>query len=92
MPVFVIGDELHAEWQGEFESIAAALAELRNTAAIKWGEAPNLPPCSSARTCGREYVIVEFDNRAAPWRELNRTAVLSIDAEGATWHARDEAV
>jgi hypothetical protein len=85
MPVFVIEDELHAEWQGEFESFAAALAELRNRAAIKWDEAPNRPPCSSWPTCGREYVVLELDDQVTPWRELNRTCVLSIDAKGVTW-------
>ncbi|MDC6178554.1 hypothetical protein [Ralstonia solanacearum] len=86
MAVFVIEDASHAEWQGEFRQLDDALAELRRRAASAWGSAPNRPPCSHWETCRREYAVIEFDDRVHPWRERNRTLMLTVDAAGAVWH------
>ncbi|MHA6847662.1 hypothetical protein [Ralstonia syzygii] len=56
MAVFVIEDASHAEWQGEFQRIDDALAELRRRADIAWDTAPNRPPCTGWQTCRRGYV------------------------------------
>jgi hypothetical protein len=78
--MFVIEDERHAETHGEFASFDEAIAELKRIATIPWDEAPNRTPCSSWRTCGREYVVVEYDDSCKPWEELQRTPVLNVSA------------
>src|SRR6185436_11639562 len=67
--MWMIEDEAHAEPQGEFESLDSALAELRRRAGMPWDAAPNVAPCTSWRTCGRRYEVVEFDTAESPWRE-----------------------
>lgn len=64
--MFVIEDEWHAEWVGEYVSREEAHAELRRLAKLPWDEAPNACPCMSWRTCGRRYHIIEFDTSADP--------------------------
>ena len=81
----MIEDEAHAEPQGEFESLDSALAELRRRAGTPWDVAPNVAPCTSWRTCGRRYEVVEFDTAESPWREIQRLRVLDISAEGVKW-------
>jgi hypothetical protein len=46
---------------------------------------PNVAPCTSWRTCGRLYEIVEYDDSERPWKELGRTQVLEINALGLRW-------
>lgn len=87
--MFVIEDEIHAEQHGRFANFADAMAELRRRAEISWDEAPNAAPCKNWRTCGREYVIVEYDNSQAPWKELGRVPALEISASGVRWARRD---
>jgi hypothetical protein len=58
-----IEDEIYCERAGPYESFEAAVAELRRRAGIAWDAAPNQPPCTSWRTCGREYVVLEYDAR-----------------------------
>jgi hypothetical protein len=89
MTIFVIEDEFHAEWQGQFQSSDAALADLQARASVPWSEAPNRCPCTSWKTCGRDYVVIEFDDRVSPWEEIGRTPVLSVGATGAIWHTKD---
>ena len=86
MTKFVIEDELHAEWQGEFASEQEALVELRRRAQLPWDQPPNQAPCMSWRTCGRDYYVIEFDDSREPWRELKRTKVLEISASEVKWH------
>lgn len=83
--MFVIEDELHAQTQGEFPDRDAALAELERRAQIPWDQAPNVAPCTSWRTCGRNYELVEYDDKQFPWRELSRVSVLEISAAGIKW-------
>jgi hypothetical protein len=84
--MFKIEDELHAEFKdGEFGTLDAALTELRRRAQLPWDEPPNVAPCTSWRTCGRCYEVVEYDPSHAPWKELRRTPALEIDSAGARW-------
>jgi len=87
MTKWVIEDELHAEWHGEFDDISDALAELRRRAQIPWDDEPNQAPCQSWRTCGRRYEIIEFDDAQSHWRELRRMLALEISASGTQWHS-----
>jgi hypothetical protein len=82
---FVIEDESHAEPQGEFDTLDAAIAELKHRALIPWDAEPNVAPCVSWRTCGRRYEVVEFDSAERPWRELRRFPVLEISSRGIVW-------
>jgi len=86
MAKFVIEDEFHAEWMGEFTSEEEALTELRRRAQLPWDQPPNRAPCMSWRTCGREYCVLEFDDTQKPWKELRRTRVLEVSALEVTWH------
>jgi hypothetical protein len=86
MATFVIEDETHSEWQGEFRSEHEALVELRRRAAIPWDQAPNQAPCTNWRNCGRNYYVIEFDNTREPWTELKRAKVLEISASQVKWH------
>jgi hypothetical protein len=84
--MFIIEDERHAEPQpGRFDTLAAAVEELKRRSALPWDEPPNAAPCRGWRTCGRLYEIVEYDTSAAPWRELLRLPCLEVSASGAHW-------
>lgn len=84
--MFVIEDEQHAELQdGEYLTCQAAFAKLKQWAAIPWNESPNKAPCTSWRTCGRTYEIVEYDTSTLPWQELQRIPVLNVAAKGIVW-------
>jgi hypothetical protein len=80
-----IEDDIHCEQDGPFESFDAAVAELRRRAAIAWDAAPNQAPCTSWRTCGREYHVLEYDARSEPWRLLRKAHVLNVSAKGVEW-------
>jgi hypothetical protein len=79
---FIIEDEAHAEWQGEFPSFEAAIAELKGRASAAWDSDINRPPCTSWRTCSRRYEIIEQDLDGA---EVRRVPVLEVSAEGSRW-------
>lgn len=83
--MFVIEDEMHAEPVGNFGRRSEALAELRRLAQLKWDEAPNLCPCTSWRTCGRRYHIIEYDISSEPWSRTGDEAMLEVSARGTTW-------
>ena len=83
--LFVIDDEFHAEHQGEYASLAEVRAELERRAAVPWNQEPNRCPCTSWRTCGRRYVVIEYDNTSRPWRQLRRTPYLEVSAEAVDW-------
>jgi hypothetical protein len=88
--MFVIEDELHAEWQGEFQTRHEAISELRRRALISWDEEPNAAPCTDWITCGRKYELVEFDDSTLPWKELSRTLLLEISANGVQWLSEEQ--
>ena len=84
--MYVIEDERHAEPQdGEFSTLGEAIAELHRRASIPWKEPPNVAPCTSWETCGRNYEIVEYDASVTPWKEVQRIAALEVSASGAKW-------
>jgi hypothetical protein len=83
--MFVIEDAIHAENNGHFASFADAVAELRRRATMPWDVIPNVAPCVSWRTCGREYVILEFDDLQVPWKALRRIPALNVSARGIEW-------
>ena len=84
--MFFIDDEIHCELQKErYESFDDAVAELLRRASIPWDKPPNLAPCTSWRTCGRVYEIVEYDVSVEPWMELHRVPFLKIKASGIQW-------
>jgi hypothetical protein len=83
--MFAIEDERHAEPQGEFASLEDALAELRRRAQVPWDQLPNVAPCTNWRNCGRNYEVIEYDDSVGPRREIKRTAVLEVDAQGVRW-------
>ena len=61
--MFVIEDEAHAYQFGEYICFEDAIAKLRRLSTTPWDEAPNVAPCTSWRTCGRRYQILEYDNK-----------------------------
>jgi hypothetical protein len=83
--MFNIEDELHDEQhEGDFETFDGAVAELKRLAQLPWDRPPNLAPCTSWKTCGRKYVVVEFEP-SAPRKELSRTSVLEVGRNGPRW-------
>jgi hypothetical protein len=83
--MFVIEDEAHAEWHGQFRTRQQALAELQRLAALPWDQEPNRAPCTSWKNCSRRYELIEYDDSVTPWRELSRTLLLEISASGTQW-------
>jgi hypothetical protein len=84
--MFRIEDERHAEPQeGEYHSLAEAVAELQRRASLPWDQEPNVAPCQLWRTCGRTYEIVGYDTHSIPWRELSRLPYLEVTATGVKW-------
>ena len=90
MSTFVIEDESHAEWCGEFDSFDAALSELKSRSQIPWDASPNCCPCQSWKTCSRNYEILEYDNSQKPWKELSRLPIMEISAKGVVWNQEFE--
>ncbi len=87
MSVFVIEDESHAEWCGKFASYEEALRELKVRAKLPWDMEPNKCTCTSWETCGRNYIIIEFENsKGESWEELSRSLILSVSSQGTVWH------
>lgn len=82
---FIVEDQTHAESAGGFQTIDEAWAQLRRLSRISWDEPPNVAPCQSWRTCGRDYEIIEYETSRQPWAELGRYAGLRIGANGLAW-------
>jgi hypothetical protein len=83
--MFVIEDELHAELHGSFDTLDAAVAELRRRAAIPWDQDPNRAPCTSWRTCGRDYLIREYQGVGRK-DLIRRIEYLRVTAAGPEWN------
>ena len=88
--MFVIRDERHFDEVGEFSSRNEAHAELQRLADLPWNEAPNLCPCTSWRTCGRRYHIIEYDTSRKPWKHISYEALLDVSAKAAVWLSDSE--
>jgi hypothetical protein len=83
--MFVIEDEMHADTFGRYATRGEAEAELRRLASLPWNEEPNVCPCTSWRTCGRRYHLIEYDTAHTPWRKLAETPALEVSATGTRW-------
>lgn len=83
--MFVIEDAIHAEWCSEFKTYQEVISEFQTKSKIAWHAAPNVCPCMSGKTCGRDYYISEFDSSLEPWREVTRTHALSNSLKGMFW-------
>lgn len=82
---FVIEDESHVEQVSEHASLSDAWDALRHLATIPWDHEPNVAPCKSWQTCGRNYVVIECETSVQPWQELWRVFGLSVSAKGVVW-------
>lgn len=77
--VFVVEDDFHAEWMGQFPTKEAAidyLASLRTDP----NSAENRAPCTNWRNCGREYYLVEYDDAVKPWVTIHSEPVFAVRA------------
>ena len=83
--MFTIEDTNHAEYSGEFTNLEEAIAELNRRAKLPWDKPPNVAPCTSWKTCGRAYEVVEYDVAQIPWKELNRVFVFEVSVSGIRW-------
>ena len=78
---FVVEDQFHAEWVSQFDDEDAAFKEIQRLFVLPWNEPPNLCPCGSWETCGREYELVTYETAATPWRLISRRPVLNVSAK-----------
>ena len=85
MAIFIIEDNTHSEWCGEFSSYKSALKDLEEKAKIPWNKVPNKCPCQSWKTCKRLYEIVEFEDKIS-WKVVNRGSVLEVSSKGIVWY------
>jgi len=83
--VVIIEDEFHAEGQGSYSSVQDAFEELTRRAALPWDQPPNRCPCTSWRTCHRDYHILEYDDSSTPWMQLRQLGYLEISSKGSLW-------
>lgn len=83
--MFVIEDELHGEPGAEFATKEEALVELQRLATVPWDYPPNQAPCMSWETCGRVYVLAEYDDTRVPWGQLTRVPTLDVSSKGSRW-------
>jgi hypothetical protein len=84
--VWIIYDELHAEEIGQFSTRDEALAELQRLAELTWDESPNQAPCTSWKTCGRHYELVEYDvSSTGNWKERHRVPALNVSQDETAW-------
>ena len=58
---------------------------LQWLSSIAWDAHPNRAPCTSWRTCGREYHILEYDVSGESWKLLRDVPALKISSKGVAW-------
>jgi len=85
--LFVIEDEFHAEQVGEYPSLDEAWKELKRRATFGWDQSPNMAPCMSWQTCGRNYKIIEYEISGNSSDPIRRIPGLVIDSTGLVWGA-----
>ena len=83
--IYIIEDQMHAEWLGKYDSLSLAIKELRHLSSLPFGTAPNRCPCSNSTNCCREYQVIEYNAESEPWLELRRFGTLEINRGGASW-------
>jgi hypothetical protein len=78
---FVVEDSFHSDTVATFPSRDEALAfvdRLRNDPEVE----ENRAPCTSWRTCRREYYLLDYDDQGrTPWTLLTREPLFAIDFE-----------
>lgn len=79
--MFVIEDEDHCEIIGTYTTAEHAQRELERLAALPWDHEPNRAPCMSWRTCGRQYVLIEYANHTTR-RRIRTTPQFGISSAG----------
>ena len=84
--MFVILDDSHGESWYDFDSFESAYKELIHRSNIPWGKEPNVAPCSCWKECGRDYYIIEYDEKYTPWKIVSRVEILEISSTGVVWH------
>jgi len=85
---FIINDNIHCEiWDG-FETFTQALEEIQRRCSIPWDQTPNVAPCRSWKTCGRQYSIHEY-LASDPSELVNSTYICEIRASGTTWYIEE---
>ena len=85
--MFIIEDQSHAEWHGEYTSVEQAFAELRNLSLVPWDQVPNRCPCTNWKNCNRDYEVIEYETSSTPWKEVRRFGTLNISSKGIIWLA-----
>jgi hypothetical protein len=80
---FVLEDQTHSECAGEFDDETSVIAEVRRRFALPWNEEPNRAPCTSWKTCGRQYEVLVYDTDSTPWKLVGSRRALDVSAEGA---------
>ena len=83
--MFILEDDFHAEQIDRFDTYEAALNRIKELSNIPWDIEPNKCPCESWEKCGREYVIVEYEQKGDALFEKNRNKILNISSAGTDW-------
>ncbi len=86
MRKFIIEEEGHAEFIGEFETFEKAITELRRISKIPWNESPNISPCSNPN-CGRDYMLIEYEVSDNHWEVIKSDFVLSVGPYLVAWES-----
>ena len=81
MKKYLIQDEFHCERQWEYNSFNEALLEIERISKLPYDIEPNICPCTSWKTCGRDYIIIEYENGV----EIKRSEILEIWADWIKW-------
>ena len=75
--IFVVEDDFHAELMGKFSSKEEArelLERLRaNPSALE-----NRAPCTSWKTCSRQYYLLEYEDSQTPWAKLSSEPAFEV--------------
>jgi hypothetical protein len=75
---FVVEDEFHADWVATFPSREESLVLADRLRSDSDAE-ENKPPCTSWRTCRREYYLLEYEDTTKPWTLVRREPLFEID-------------
>ena len=73
MTIYVIEDEAHAEWCGEFPTFESALNELKVRANIPWDSKPNQCPVRIGRVAAEIMKLLSLmtqTNHGKSYQEL----------------------
>jgi hypothetical protein len=83
---FVVEDESHCESFARFDSMEAAVGEIRRLSKLPWDEEPNCCPCTSWRTCSREWFVAEYETVGDRTRHVRSTDVIcEVGSAGVRW-------